>query len=49
MQEFWLDDADFVARNKKNQTQELMKDQQRMLRRKAIMDRATALPLMRRY
>ena len=48
MQDFWLDDADYVKK-KKTQTQELTKDQERMLRRKAILDRSTAFPSIRRY
>ena len=48
LQDFWLDDADYVKK-KKGRAQELTKDQERMLRRKAIMDRAPTYPSIRRY
>ena len=48
MQDFWLDDADYVKK-KRTETQELTKDQERMLRRKAILDRSTACSSIRRY
>ena len=48
MQDFWLDDADHVKK-KRTQTQELTKDQERMLRRKAVLDRSTLYPSIRRY
>ena len=46
MQDFWLDDADYM---KKKKRQELTKDQERMLRRKAILDRSTGFSSLRRY
>ena len=48
MQDFWLDDADYIKK-KNNQTKDLTKEQERMLRRKAVMDRTTAFPRIRRY
>ena len=47
MQDFWLDDADYVKKKKSHQ--ELTKEQERMLRRKAILDRSTGFSSLRRY